>query len=403
MSSWTCDGVPKDGKPHLEQSPPGAHEPYENFGDDCVICRLKREAITGSGSGKFPIVPIATGAVVLGLLGLGGFFLPKLLSKQVPSSSIPINSPSTPATSSSVSTGNGSVTGAVVQTFKTLADVPNVPSMTVKYGGSTSFAPLRTEAIVKQILQGHPNFQLVYTEPPAGAKPGSGSGIEMLINSQISVAQSSRSIRDEEFQRAQTRGFGLEAIPIALDGIALYTSQQLSLPSLSRSQVKDIYTGKVTNWKQVGGPDLVIRPFSRDPKDSGTPEFFEESVMAKEPFAASVQPYTRDTTDTIRKVSAAPGGIGYATASEVCNQRTIKPLPISDGAKPAVPPCNGAQVNLQAFSKAEYPITRRLFAVIRRDGKLDEQAGVAYANLLLSDEGQKIVEQAGLAPLRTIP
>lgn len=389
MSSWMCDGVPKDGKPRPGQSPPGPHEPYENYGDDCVICRLKREAITGGGGGKLPIVPIVAGAVAVFLLGLGGVFLPKLLTNQP--------SPSSPSDPS------GKVTGPVVQTFKTLAEVPNVPSMTVKYGGSTSFAPLRSPEIVRQILQGHPNFNLVYTEPPAGKKPGSGSGIEMLINGQISVAQSSRSLKDEEFKRAQTRGYSLEQIPIAIDGISIYTNPKLSIPSLTKSQIKDIYIGKVTNWKQLGGPNLPVHPFSRDPKDGGTPDFFEENVMAKQPYGSNVQPFTRDTTDSIRKVSADLGGIGYATASEVCNQPTVKHLPISEGNKPAVSPCNGAQVNLQIFAQGDYPITRRLFVVIRRDGNLDEQAGVAYANLLLSNEGQKIVEQAGLVPLRSTP
>jgi len=399
MSSWVCNGVPKDGKSHPEQSPSGAHESYENFGNDCVICRLKREAVIGGGSGKLPIGSITAGVTLLGVLGAGGilvsqFFGHKPTPQQTESS---IN----PSPTNSVS--NAQVPVQPVQTYKTLADVPNVPSMTVKYGGSTSFAPLRAPQIVSQILQGHPSYQLSYTEPPTGKKPGSGSGIEMLINGQISVAQSSRSLKDEEFKRAQTRGFSLEQIPVAIDGIALYTNLKFSAPSLTKSQVKDIFTGKVTNWKQVGGPDLPIRPFSRNPKDGGTPEFFEDNVMAKEPFASGIQPYTRDTTDSIRKVSAELGGIGYATASEVCNQKTVKALPISDGGKSPVSPCNGNQVNLQMFVQSEYPITRNLFAVIRRDGNLAEQAGVAYANLLLSDEGQKIVKSAGLAPIRTIP
>jgi phosphate transport system substrate-binding protein len=58
-------------------------------------------------------------------------------------------------------------------------------------------------------------------------------------------------------------------------------------------------------------------------------------------------------------------------------------------------------VNLTDFGNDAYPITRRIFVVIKRDGKLDEQAGVAYVNMLLSDEGQQLVEQAGLVPLRT--
>jgi phosphate transport system substrate-binding protein len=189
---------------------------------------------------------------------------------------------------------------------------------------------------------------------------------------------------------------------VAIDGIALYVNPQLSILGLTVSQVKDIFTGTVTNWSQVGGPNLEIKPFSRDPQDGGTPEYFEEKVMSEESLAESVQPYVRDTTDSLRQVASTPGGIGYATASEVCNQSLVRPLPLAKGeTQTFVSPCQGKQVNLADFANDAYPITRRLFVVIKRDGSSDEQAGVAYVDMLLSDEGQQLVEQAGLVPLRT--
>ena len=123
--------------------------------------------------------------------------------------------------------------------------------------------------------------------------------------------------------------------------------------------------------------------------------------MANEPFSASVQPHARDTTDSIRKVAATPGGVGYGTASDVCAQLIVKTVPVGrEAGQGSVSPCNGQQVNKVDMAKDAYPITRRLFVIIRQDGKLDEQAGVAYVNLLLSDEGQQLVEQVGLVPLR---
>jgi phosphate transport system substrate-binding protein len=199
----------------------------------------------------------------------------------------------------------------------------------------------------------------------------------MLLDGQLSVAQSSRSLKPEELAEAKSRGFTLEQIPVAIDGIALYVSRQLSIPGLTLAQIKDIYTGKITNWNQVGGPNLAITPLSRNPQDGGTPE-------------------------SIRKAANTPGGIGYATASEVCNQEMVKPIPIARGANQGfVSPCEGKLVNKPVFANDTYPITRRLFAIVKRDGKLDEQAGVAYANLLLSEEGQQIVDRAGLVPIRT--
>lgn len=407
MSSWICDGVAKDGKPHPEQHSPGSHEPQENFGDDCVFCGLKREAISSGSSSGIPIKPIAIGAAALSLLGLGSLVVPKLLptkpkvdcqsGQQLVNGSCQVVIPPSPIQTSA---SPSSIPGPTGTNFKTFADV-NVPGMNVKYGGSTSFAPLRDPKILAQIQQAHPDFKLVYTEPPSGEKPGSGSGIKMLLDGQISFAQSSRSLKDKEIKRAQDRGFSLEETPVAIDGLAIYVNPKLSVQSLTKTQLKDIFTGQITNWKSLGGPDIAIRPLSRDPEDGGTPEFFKENVMEKKEFAASIKPFSRDTTESIRKVSSTAGGIGYATASEVCPQMSVKPLSISDKGKAPVAPCNGSQVNLPVFIQAEYPITRRLFVVIRRDGKLDEQAGVGYANLLLSDEGQMVVEQAGLAPIRT--
>ncbi|NJL10145.1 MAG: hypothetical protein HC908_08185, partial [Calothrix sp. SM1_7_51] len=150
--------------------------------------------------------------------------------------------------------------------------------------------------------------------------------------------------------------------------------------------------------------DLKITPVSRDPQDGGTPEYFQEKILGDEPFASSIQPYPTNTTASLQKVAKTSGAIGYATASEVCNQQIIRSLPIAkDTSQPFVASCNGRQVNQTDFAKDIYPITRRLFIILKRDGKLDEQGGVAYVNLLLSDEGQKLVNQVGLVSIRNIP
>jgi phosphate transport system substrate-binding protein len=410
MASWTCRGIAKNGQQHPNQNPTEPHEPYENFGSDCVICRLTREQVEG-GSTKPPVnaIKAAAAAGILAALGFGAY---KLLGPQsCPAGQQKFNGvcvvdSSKPSSPPNPTDGGGSPLpikrAPTISQHRTLAEVPDVPNLAVRYGGSTSFAPLRSPEIVAKVLQAHPGFQLNYTEPPPGEKPGSGSGIRMLIEGQLSVAQSSRDVKDEEFDRAKTRGFTLEQAPVAIDGIALFVNPQLMIPGLSASQVKDIFTGQITNWSQVGGPNLAIKPFSRDPKDGGTPEYFEDKVLSKEPFVGTAQPYVRDTTDSLRKVASTPGGVGYATASEVCNQSLVKPLPLAkDVAQTFVSPCQGKQVNLADFANNAYPITRRLFVVIRRDGRIDEQAGVAYINMLLSDEGQQLVENAGLVPLRT--
>lgn len=427
MSVWICNGISQNGKQYPNQNPAGQHPPYENYSPDCAICGLPREAMDTHQKAKavYPIAGLIAGLLTLGIFGLIAYLLfPKACSSgeqkvngvcvamSVPSPSLSAT-PASVAPSAATSTAtsatatSASVTvipGVAATAYRTLAEVVNVPAMTVSYGGSTTFAPLRSPAIVAKILQTHPGFKLSYTEPSSGEKPGSGNGIKMLLEGRLSLAQSSRPVKDDEFQKASVRGFTLAQIPVAIDGIALYINPQISLPGLTMAQAKDIFTGKITNWREVGGPDLQITPVSRDPKDGGTPEYFEDKVMEKQAFSASVQPFARDTTASIRQVAKTPGGIGYATASEVCNQASlVKPVAIArESGQPFISSCMGQQVNKAVFANDTYPITRRLFVVIKRDGSFDEQAGVAYANLLLSDEGQQMVDQAGLVPLRIV-
>lgn len=384
----------------------------------CPKCEHDRNPVTASKceicgaplkKGGLPIAPIVIGVGLLGILGAGGFLLKDMFSGSKPDVG---SSPSitTAASPSAVATApaspdSGQVKGAVVQTYPKLSDVPNVPQGIFNYGGSTTFAPLRSPAILSQFSKVFPQYQLRYTEPLAG-KPGSGKGIEMLINGQLGIAQSSRPPKDEEFASAKSRGFALDTVPVAIDGIALFVTPSLisqGVKGLSTNQVRDIFTGKIQNWKEVGGPNLKITPVSRDPSVGGTVDFFVENVLEKQPLGADVK-IARDATDSIRQTSAASGGIGFATTAELINQRTIRLLAIGKGGSQTfVSPCSDdscTSANDKAFTDGSYPVTRRLFVVLKRDGKLDEQAGVAYANLLLSDEGQQLIKKAGFVPIR---
>lgn len=124
-------------------------------------------------------------------------------------------------------------------------------------------------------------------------------------------------------------------------------------------------------------------------------------MLAKSSFSKTVQ-IVENTTEAIRKVATTPRGISYATASQVDDQQTISPLALTrfEGEAFISPFANNQHVvNHFAFTDASYPLTRKLFVILKR-GEIDEQAGVAYANLLLSDEGQRAVVEAGFVPLR---
>jgi len=295
---------------------------------------------------------------------------------------------------------------SVSQTF---ASVKEVPSGLFTYGGSTTWAPIRKE-IDSEIAKVFPQFQLRYTNPTTG-NPGSASGIRMLLNNQLAFSQSSRSLKDEEYQQAEQRGFKLEEIPVAIDGIAIAVNPDLNIPGLTLAQIKDIYTGKITNWQQVGGENLTITPYSRRLTEGGTVGFFSDNVLDGEKFASNVE-FTLDTTDGLRKVAGNKGGIYYASAPEVVGQCSIKPLPIGITSnkfvtpylepliQPADCPQKRNQLNAEVFKSGEYPITRRQFVVVKRNGQIDEQAGVAYANLLLTDQGQELISKAGFVRIK---
>lgn len=294
--------------------------------------------------------------------------------------------------------------------YNTLADVTNVPQGKFKYGGSTTFAPLRSPAMVGAIALAHPQFKLIYTDP-IPHKHGSAIGIKMLLAGELSFAQSSRQIKETELKQAQQQGFILGQIPVAIDGIAFYVNPQVSIPGLTLNQIRDIFTGKINNWKQVGGPDLPIIPFTRNPQYSGTADFIKTKVLAGAEFGSNVR-QVETTTDSIRLVAKIPGGISYATASEVIGQKSIdplslaiiNPLPLSlTNNKDFISPFdikNKDIVNSVAFANGSYPLTRRLFIIIKRNAGVDEQAGIAYANLLFSEEGQLMLRQAGFASIR---
>ena len=284
------------------------------------------------------------------------------------------------------------------------AQVQNVPTGIFNYGGSTSWAPIRLR--VDSALQAaRPEFRLRYTDPASGA-PSSTSGIRMLLDGQIQFAHSSRPILPQEQQEAQQKGFTLREIPIAIDGLAIAVNPSLNLPGLSLEQLSSIYTGQVTNWKQVGGADLPITSFSRDPKSGGTVELFVEQVLNKQAFSPSVQ-IVSTTTEAIRKLAATPGGIYFASAPEVVPQCTVKPIPISRTDKFVAPylepiatcPTRN-QINTKAFQDGTYPLTRNLSVIVKQDKGKEQQAGEAYANLLLSTPAQEAIAKAGFVRWR---
>jgi len=298
---------------------------------------------------------------------------------------------------------------SVTSTNQTFAQVQDIPSGLFSYGGSTSWAPIRL-SVDSAIQAARPEFQLRYVSPGSGA-PSSGKGIDMLIDGRLTFAQSSRPILDQEYSKAKQRGFNLEQISVAIDGLAVAVNPSLNILGLTLEELKSIYTGKITNWQQLGGPPLKITPYSRPADSGGTVELFQEDILGGQEFGSSVK-FVPTTTEALRQLANDFGGIYFASAPEVVPQCTVKPLAIGRNPNQLVPPYQEPfispnqcptqrnQLNITAFQKGDYPITRNLFVVVKKNGQIEEEAGNAYANLLLSNQGQEMISKAGFVRIR---
>jgi phosphate transport system substrate-binding protein len=295
-------------------------------------------------------------------------------------------------------------------TLPRFLDVQNVPSGEFKYGGSTTWATIRPP-VYAALQRSEPTFKLTYTDPLPGSNltPGSGAGIQMLIDGQLTFSLSSRSLKDSDLQKAKLKNVQLREIPVAIDGIAIVVNRNLPIKGLTLEQVKKIYAGKLTNWQEVGGSNLPITPYSRG-KEGGTVDFFKERLQLKT-FGNNVE-FVEDTTTALRRLSQNAGSVYYASAPEAVPQCTVKTLPIGETPDALVPPYEPPfvkatdcplkrnVVNVDAFHTGRYPITRKLFVIVNNNGQAEQQAGEAYANLLLTNEGQELIEKSGFVRIR---
>jgi phosphate transport system substrate-binding protein len=143
---------------------------------------------------------------------------------------------------------------------------------------------------------------------------GSGTGFAALQNQQTDLANASRKIKAKEVE-ACFKAFGKRPTEykVALDGLSVYVHESNPIKQLSIEQIKSIFTGKVRNWKDVGGPDLPITLYSRE-NSSGTYEFFKENVLGGQDFAASAQAMP-GTAALLQAVARDNKGIGYGGAA----------------------------------------------------------------------------------------
>jgi phosphate transport system substrate-binding protein len=217
---------------------------------------------------------------------------------------------------------------------------------------------------------------------------GTGTGFAALQNQTTDLCDASRQIRAAEiaecikaFNRRPTE------YKVALDGLTVYTHESNPVNELTIEQVRLIFTGKIKNWKQVGGEDLPISLYSRE-NNSGTYEFFKENVLLGYDFAASAQTMP-GTAGVLEAVSKDKRAVGYGGAAYGKGAKHLKIK--KDDNSPAV------EVNEETVLKQTYPIWRYLYIYVIP--AIDRGEISAYLNWIRSDDGQKVVKEVGYFPL----
>ncbi|MDY7231504.1 phosphate ABC transporter substrate-binding protein [Hyalangium rubrum] len=215
---------------------------------------------------------------------------------------------------------------------------------------------------------------------------GSGTGIAALLNGTTHIAMSSRAIKEAESQQLQTRHkTAAREIVVAKDGVTFYVPETNPLTALTLEQLKGIYLGDITHWKDVGGPDETIVVYSRE-NSSGTYAFVKEHLLGGQDFTPRALTLP-GTAAVVNAVSKEKNGIGYGGAAYA---KGIKELKIKIGAEEIAP----SQENIQS---GKYPLSRDLFFYVRGE---PTEAVKQFIDFALSPEGQRIVTQVGYFPVK---
>jgi len=245
---------------------------------------------------------------------------------------------------------------------------------TIVCDGSTTVGPI-AKAFKEYYESRNPGVKITISET------GSGNGAKSLINGACDVASMSRPMKDGEFKDAVENGVMPVAHVVAMDGIAVIVHESNRVDALTVEQVRDIYTGKITNWSQVGGARQEIVKISRDTA-SGTYETFEELVMNKEEIRGAE--YVQSNGAARAAVSTTPGAVGYVGLGFLEGVKALK--------------INGVTASPRTVVTGAYPISRPLFMWTNGYPKLGSHVH-RFVTLHLTRDGQQIVEEVGFVPV----
>lgn len=204
---------------------------------------------------------------------------------------------------------------------------------------------------------------------------GSGTGIQEASEGKCDIGNSSRKLKDEEAEK-------LDATVVGLDGIALVVNPANKLEDITLQDLAKVYSGEITNWKELGGDDKAIVVIGRE-DGSGTRDGFESIVMGdKEPkYAQELE----STGSVINAVATTDGAIGYASLANV--DETVKALKIG-----------GVEATEENVKSGAYEVQRPFICATLKGS--DNKLVKAYLDFILSEEGQALVLAQGAVPVK---
>jgi len=246
----------------------------------------------------------------------------------------------------------------------------------------------------EEYMKLHPDVSLQVTGG------GSGTGIAGLLNKTTEIANASREMKSSELDDAKSKGLSPYQYQVALDGIALIVHSENKVDNLTIKQLSDIFSGKITNWKQLGGANMPLTLYGRE-NSSGTYEFFKEHVLGKvDGRQVDYSPSTQVLQGTAalgEAVARDVKGIGYGGVGYFAERNDVKILHIKkDENSPAITPAENNKVNYDAIWSGDYSISRYLYCYTNGEatGKLKD-----FMDYIVSPSGQNIVKSMEYIPL----
>ncbi len=242
----------------------------------------------------------------------------------------------------------------------------------ISVDGSTTVGPI-AKAFAEYYRENNPSVNITISES------GSGNGVKSLMNGSCNVATMSRFMKAGEFKSCVEKSVLPVAHTVAYDGLAVIVNPQNKISALSEKQIADIYTGKITNWKELGGEDAKIVVISRD-SNSGTYETFNELVLKKAKIAKSAE-YVGSNGQARSRVNSTKNAIAYVGLGFA--DSSVKALSV-DGILPTP----------QTVAAGKYPIARPLYMFTNGSPKMGSHL-FNFVTLCLTPEGREIVTDLG--------